>query len=223
MSLYTWRNTLIHIIDFEGTPDCVLEYGVVSFLNGVIQQVYTQECKPPYAPNPYVLRQIGSLDPDNESKKLFSENWSLFSDLRRSGVFCAHHACVEDSFLSASWPFTSQCMDFKNKTMVNTWGPWLDTHGLARNFFPSLSNYKLEGIVRHFGLMSILEECVNKYTPRHRNKWHNALYDALGCAVVLDYIINTQRLQDMDIKYLINWSMLRKEEQVDYSQFDFDF
>jgi DNA polymerase III epsilon subunit-like protein len=185
--MHNWHNTPIHFIDFEGSiAEGVLEYGVVTILNGSIQGVYTGLCKPKRS---LLSSKFHGLEGSMlEDKASFAEYWELFSALRKSGIFASHNACVEDLFLRSFWPFHSQSSDFSG-SLTPSWGPWLDTYALSRSYL-KLKNYQLAYIIKELKLEKVLEDCVCHYCPPQRRNWHNALHDALAGAILLMYLVN---------------------------------
>ncbi len=67
-------------------------------------------------------------------------------------------------------------------------GPWVDTLKLARVLRPGLSNYSLGALITTFGL----EEEVNHFCTGL--KWHDALYDAVACLLLLRTLIKSADL-----------------------------
>jgi DNA polymerase III epsilon subunit-like protein len=62
-------------------------------------------------------------------------------------------------------------------------GPWIDTLKLARLAHPDLSSHKLEDLLKHFGLMDQVDRMAPGLAP------HDALYDAVACAVLLETLL----------------------------------
>lgn len=186
--MHTWENTPIHFIDFEGTlAEGILEYGVVSILNGTIQAVYTGLCRPLQDKALGSSHLHGLEGPMLEAQPPFDEYWELFSSLRKSGILAAHNASVEDQFLRSVWPFHSQSPDFQGSS-TPTWGPWVDTYALSRHYL-KLKSYRLASTVKHLQLEGLLQDCVLQHCPPTRRHWHSALHDALAGAILLLYLV----------------------------------
>ncbi|PWU10134.1 MAG: DNA polymerase III subunit epsilon [Verrucomicrobia bacterium] len=64
-------------------------------------------------------------------------------------------------------------------------GPWIDTLQLARKLQPSLNDYSLGSLIAAFRLEEEIDQfCKNLH-------WHDALYDAVACLVLLQTLIKT--------------------------------
>ncbi len=60
---------------------------------------------------------------------------------------------------------------------------WVDTLKLARRIYPSLSSYALDDLIPLLGLQERLTALVPNRAP------HDAYYDALACALLLEHIL----------------------------------
>jgi len=76
-------------------------------------------------------------------------------------------------------------------------GPWVDTLQLARKFGKGLVDYSLESVVSGFGLEDELRELCPDYD------WHDALFDAIGCLVILRYFIREADLEKRPLELLL--------------------
>jgi DNA polymerase-3 subunit epsilon len=183
----------VHALDFEGGARTgVVEYGVATFLNGEITSTRTRLCAAT-APIPRVDTQCHGLrDADVAGAAPFSDEWELFSNLRRAGLFCAHHAPTELFLLKTVWPYPGAMPDHARPgEALNDWGPWVDTHRLALAWHPGLPDYKLEELIRHFGLQEELHALARQHCPPGRARYHCALFDALASAVLLRHFLAT--------------------------------
>lgn len=185
----------ISIIDFEGSPRSgVLEYGVVILKHGKIEKCYSRLCaaKGRIGRDEWAVHKISSSD--LKTALPFSEEWELFADLRQSGPFCAHNACVENSFLRAQWPYPRTSPDFTSNSEppyleVADWGPWLDTLPMYKKCYPSLESYKLERLIDVFDLSDPLAQLGRRHCPDGRNRYHCALFDALASTLLLQHVL----------------------------------
>jgi DNA polymerase III epsilon subunit-like protein len=84
---------------------------------------------------------------------------------------CAHNAPTERKFLQQAFPLLPL-------------GPWIDTLKLVRTAYPSLSSHKLEDLVETLSLRSGLDELLPGLGP------HDALYDAVACAFLLEHLLS---------------------------------
>lgn len=195
---------MIHFIDFEGSKASgVVEYGIVTLKNKEICSALTRLCAPthPIPPIEYgihgIKAQIAGGFPE------FSEDFAVFKNLRKVGTFAAHNAASENSLIKEAWPYVGKVPVFFGPThSAIDWGPWMDTLFIYQNLFPSLKNYKLMGLIRHFELKEQLTELTRHYCPKDRQKPHCALYDALGSALLFQKILHTANCKHLLPKHL---------------------
>ncbi len=82
----------------------------------------------------------------------------------------AHNASTEKGFLRAMAP-------------MHRCGPWIDTLKLARRAWPGCGSYALEDLVATLGLAPRIEAlCPGRAA-------HDALYDAVACAALLERLL----------------------------------
>jgi DNA polymerase III epsilon subunit-like protein len=89
---------------------------------------------------------------------------------RLAGPVVAHNVGTERSLLQASAP-------------LHVPGPWIDTLALARRAWPAAPSHALEDLVPALGLRPRLEALLPGREP------HDALYDALACALLLLHVL----------------------------------
>ena len=82
----------------------------------------------------------------------------------------AHNVATEKKFLRQIAP-------------MHRFGPWIDTLALARQAWPEAPSHKLEDLIA--GLK--LEARVRELCPH--GEAHDALYDAVACAVLLEHLL----------------------------------
>lgn len=75
--------------------------------------------------------------------------------------------------------------------------PWVDTLQLARQYGEGLSDYSLESVVSGFGLEKELRSLCPDYD------WHDALFDAIGCLVILRYFIREAGLEERALELIL--------------------
>ena len=75
-------------------------------------------------------------------------------------------------------------------------GPWLDTLTLLRRAFPDLPNHRLGDAVMALGLA----DEVDALCPGLR--WHDALYDAVACAVAVRHVVRGAGLEGVPLRQL---------------------
>lgn len=206
-----WASIPIHIIDFEGTKGSgILEYGVVTLHQNRITQTYTRLCHGTGAILPQDSRLHGILMDNTQNTCPFSDEWPLFSSLRNTGVFAAHHAQTENMLLKNIWPYPRKSPDFLEPGKSSTsWGPWIDSCALFKAIYPQLESYSLIHLINIFKLTEKLAQLTQKYCQPPRNKPHCALYDALASTILLQYLTSLQQFD----KASINWLMINSASQ----------
>ncbi len=175
------RETTLTVLDFETTGSVPgfdtepWQVGAVRLVKGRVDPQQTFEslirvdANRPfnlYAPGAHhKLRDEIAAAPDvsNVWKKL--EPWVTGCPLG------AHSASVEKKFLRRMAP-------------MHRFGPWVDTLALARKAWPDAPSHKLGELIAGLGL----EPRVRELCPGREA--HDALYDALACAVLLEHILS---------------------------------
>ena len=153
----------IYVIDFEGNKkNGICELGVVKLERWQISEVKEE------------------VDINN-----FDKNLEYFLSIRRDGIFCAHSAQTEDSLLRHYWASPGNVPSFTDNIKTTSWGPWIDTKTIYKKLFKNLSSYELSSLISSFNMNSTLLNLSKEYCNSERSKFHNALYDALSCAVLL--------------------------------------
>lgn len=72
-------------------------------------------------------------------------------------------------------------------------GPWVDTLKLARILHPGLSDYSLGSLISTFKL----EKEIHQFCAGL--KWHDALYDAVACLILLQVLVKNTNLHLVSI------------------------
>lgn len=73
---------------------------------------------------------------------------------------------------------------FRREVPLEAFGPWVDTLKLARAAWPLFPSHSLEALLEGFKLTERVLQALPGRAP------HDALYDALGSAVLLDYLLS---------------------------------
>jgi len=76
-------------------------------------------------------------------------------------------------------------------------GPWVDTLALSRKWCKGLSSHRLEEVHSRLGLET---EC-RKLCPHYN--WHDALFDAVACLIVLRHLIREGKLEDLPLGQIV--------------------
>lgn len=196
--------TPIHVIDFEGCRTSgIVEFGVVTMVGDHVQSTRTAVCAPIGVISELDRRQHGIGEAVARSHAAFDRYWSFFTELRQTGLLCAHNQAVEDGLLRSVWPYPVASPDYvTNGPAVADWGPWLDTLHIYRAIYPQLEQYKLSFLVDSFGLADELGSLAAKYCPEGRQKYHCALYDALASALLLGRLYGVTELEGLTLHWL---------------------
>lgn len=204
----SWTEATLHIIDFEGSKASgILEYGLVTFRGGEIVETRTRLCRPTGRVSEEDSRTHGICVEEAEREAPFAEEWDLFLSRRRTGLFGAHFASVENSLIRSVWPFPGAVPDFSGVTPGQAgWGPWVDTGRLLPNLYAGLSGAGLEALVEAFGRRQRLEALAGVYCPAERRRYHCALYDALASAVLLMAVAEEPAYRRQSLRWLLEMS-----------------
>ncbi|MGB0413455.1 MAG: exonuclease domain-containing protein [Coraliomargarita sp.] len=215
--------TPIHVIDFEGSRQSgIVEYGVVTLHGAMIDATYTGLCKPTGTITDRDRAQHHLDEGDLKGQGSFEEQWPLFSELRETGVLCAHNVSVEDGFLRQVWPYPKTSPDFFGISGPEpSWGPWLDTLYIYRRVYPQLESHKLEDLVELFGLRKELKARAKLYCPEGRRRYHSALYDALASALLLSRLYDEPELKRMTMHWLLIQSQASEAARESVGQQEF--
>lgn len=205
-----WTEQPIHFIDFEGSlASGVLEYGVVTLLAGEVAGAVTRLCAP-----------TGRVDrADSEVHGLragalrgcapFSGDWDLFAGLRERGPLAAHYAGAENSLIRSAWPYPRSSPDFARPGgRAAEWGPWIDTARIYAQLYPDLESGRLEWLVGACGLQGELDRLAKAHCPQGRIRYHAALYDALGGALLLGSLARHPQVASLTVMQLLALSTL---------------
>jgi len=188
------NHNVITVIDFETTgsvgnfPVEAWQIGMVRMIDGEIetadmfQSLLRIGDRPfnPYAPGRHnelreELRQAPTLH------TILAQTKSWFRDT----VLCAHNIGTEKKCLQQAAP-------------LHHFGPWIDTLKLARIAWPEAPSHKLEDLSRESEIYSESKNLLPKKTS------HDALFDALSCALLLKKIWNLPGWEKATMEALIH-------------------
>jgi DNA polymerase III epsilon subunit-like protein len=167
------------VIDFETTGSVAgyriepWQVGVVSVEQGVVRGETQYESLFRVGDRPFNVRAPGRHALLRDQLALAPTPSEVFPELvqRLSTVpVVAHNIGTERNQLRAMAP-------------LHTFGPWIDTLKLTRNAYPALESKSLEDVVDALGLRIR----VNEICPGREA--HDALYDAVACAVLLEHFL----------------------------------
>jgi DNA polymerase III epsilon subunit-like protein len=182
----------IFAVDFEGTTrDGVWEFGFVQIEQSAVVNPLTEICAVHQGASFFLEKSRRSTRPTGDAKP-FQGYFPLFKSLRKRGIFAAHRAQVELSLLRNAWPSPGFVPNFFEGTIPShglTWGPCIDTFVLCRRYFPQFKTHTLRDAVESFALGDELRALARKMCPPGRCAFHCALFDAIGCALVLRHLL----------------------------------
>jgi len=124
-------------------------------------------------PNGRLTRAATSVhritDGDVENAPLLSSLWPEIKSRLFGSVVVAHGAGTEKRFLRA-FP-------------MHGFGPWIDTLALARALMPDLPDHSLSAVIASCQIESLLRSACPDLD------WHDALFDAVACLILLRHCI----------------------------------
>jgi DNA polymerase III epsilon subunit-like protein len=207
----SWKDQLIHFVDFEGsTVSGILEYGVVSLRDGAIVEARGRICAATGRVRPEDVAVHGLDAPATAGAPPFSADFELFAALREAGPFAAHFANAENTMLKAVWPYGRAAPDHARGAGATTadWGPWIDTGRLYPQARGAASPARLAELVAAEGLQARLDALAAAHCPEGRRRYHAALYDALAGALLLLRLAETPGWGDKSLRWLLEHSTL---------------
>jgi len=215
-----WKDTPIHFIDFEGGRRCgVLEFGVVTLHGGGIAAARTRLCAATGRIPREDIAVHGLTEATLAGEAPFSAEWEYFAGLRERGPLAAHFAGVENGLLKSVWPYPRVAPDFAQPGRAGgEWGPWIDTGRLYPQFFPQLGGGRLEQLVTACGLQAELDAQADRHCPPGRRRYHAALYDALGGALLLLDLLRRPEFAAATVPWLLQMSTLDGGRRGDLQQ-----
>lgn len=215
-----WTSQTIHFIDFEGGLGCgVLEFGIVTVRGGRIEAAQGRPCAPLGQIPAEDVAVHGLAPADLAGFRPFAEEWELFAGLRAEAPFAAHFAGTENSLIKRAWPTPRPSADFvASGGRTLEWGPWIDTARLYAEFYPHFASSGLESLVRAMGLQAALDRFAAAHCPDGRRRYHAALYDALGGALLLCALANEPRCRELSVRQLLVFSTRDPAKRVSMTQ-----
>lgn len=202
----------VHVLDFEGSfQSGVLEAGIACYNDGMITDCFSQQ----YHPKGTIGAQEESIHRLNEnalsSYPLFSDQFEIFQSFRRRGIWAAHHASTEASFLKRAWAYPGKTsINIDNQLFESTdWGPWIDTHVIYQKLYPRLPSYQLMDLIAFFKLQDELYQIAKSTCPHDRQHPHAALFDAIATALLLKRLIIDFGQTAQNVKWLLEHSLTK--------------
>jgi len=173
------RDCAITVLDFESTgvvtpyPDEPWQLGMVSVAHGRIVSASCYTSLLHVGDRPFSRHAPGrhvSLRAQLAGAPRLPDLWPALRPRLTATPLAAHNTATEKRFLRAAFP-------------MHPLGPWIDTLKLSRMAFPTLHAHTLTDVLASLNLESRVREVLAEGEP------HDALYDAVGCAAVLEAIL----------------------------------
>ena len=174
------REANIVVIDFETTGRVgrlasePWQIGMVSLVGGrlaadVMFDSFLRIGDRPF--NPYAPGRHAQIRAQLRSAPTLPELWPQLSHWVQGRPLGAHNVATERKILREAFP-------------LHVMGPWIDTLKLVRIAYPGLANHKLGDIIQDLDMA----KQVGCLCPGR--SLHDALYDAVACAVLLEHLLS---------------------------------
>jgi len=179
----------ITVIDFEATgsvegyPSEPWQVGIVVFRQGhpEIRESFSSLLQIGNRPfNPYAPGRHEELREEMQLAPSLPDLWPELKPMLHGRPLAAHNMGTEKKFLRQAFP-------------LHPIGPWIDTLKLARLAYPDLSSHKLEDLLKSLDLTERVERMAPGLAP------HDALYDAIACAVLLESLLTLPGWSEVSI------------------------
>jgi len=184
----------VTVLDFESTgavsgyPDEPWQLGLVRLAAGRVEPDSAYESLLRVGARPFNRHAPGrhaELRDRMREAPALPALWPRLAPLLGGGtVLAAHNAATEKKFLRAAFP-------------LQAFGPWLDTLKLARIAWPGLPSYTLEALLDRLGLTARTAALAPGRGP------HDALYDTVGSALLLETILHLPGWEQAGLRHLI--------------------
>jgi DNA polymerase-3 subunit epsilon len=194
------RELVMTAIDFEGTgsvkgyADEPWQVGLIQIRSGAVSVSHQYEHLLYVGDRPfnrYAPGRHAEVRSDLRQSPRLPDLWQELRPFLVGIPLVAHNAATEKRYLSNAFPLHAPKI-------------WIDTLKLARLAYPSLSSYKLEDVLQAFSLQSQVDAIVSGRQP------HDALYDAVGCAVFLSHLLQQPGWHDATLEDVIALQQPRK-------------
>lgn len=194
---YELQSTSFVAIDFETTGGVAgylsvpWQIGVVSVRNGRVDlaESFNSYLRVPREQpfNPYTPGRWGQLRDVLDESPTIQELWPTLRQYLQGRPLVAHNVPTERGVLAREFPFQE-------------FGPWIDTLALARRAYPAQRDFKLENLIPNLGMQPLLESRCPGLAA------HDALYDAVACATLLESLLNAPGWNSLALEQLVQLS-----------------
>ncbi|MCU0856990.1 MAG: 3'-5' exonuclease [Pontiellaceae bacterium] len=174
------RETTLTVLDFETTGSVPgfdaepWQVGAVRLVNGrvdpsvVFNSLVRVDINRPF--NVYAPGKHHRLREEIAAAGEVSKVWKQLEGWVTGCPLAAHNTATEKKFLRQMAP-------------MHQFGPWVDTLALTRRAWPKAPGHKLEDLIAGLKLGIRVRECCPD------GEAHDALYDAVACAVLLEHLL----------------------------------
>lgn len=183
------RETTLAVLDFETTGSVPgfdtepWQIGAVMMQNGRVSTQTFESLIRVDANRPFNAYAPGDHHKRRDEIAAASDIPAVWKELEgwvTDRPLVAHNTAVEKKFLRRMAP-------------MHRFGPWIDTLKLVRKAWPGAPSHKLEDLITGLKLTDRVRECCPTGSP------HDALYDAVACAVLLEYLLMQPGWGNMEI------------------------
>ncbi len=187
------RHDTFTVLDFETTgivqdyPSEPWQIGLIQVKKGrlMVRKKYNKLLYVGDRPfNLYAPGRHQELLPRIRRSKTLLEHWPKLQEYLHNQTLVAHNAATERKVLRTAFP-------------MHSFGPWVDTLTLTRIAYPTLPSHKLEDLVYYLNL----QERINEFCPDLEA--HDAYYDAVACAAVLEKLLKIESWKKVTTAALI--------------------
>jgi len=189
------RDAVITVLDFEttgavrGWPVEPWQVGMVRVRNGqVVVTDFREELLHVAEDRPFNPRAPGRharLRPALAQASDLPTLWPELAPWLQCVPLAAHNIGTERGVLERAAP-------------LHRLGPWIDTLRLTRKAYPQLASAALEHVVVALQLQPRLDLLITDRTP------HDALYDAVACALLLEHFLSLPGWECVTVQALVD-------------------
>jgi len=186
------REAEITVIDFEttGVVDAFSsepwQIGMVRLVAGKVDEARRFESLLKVGNRPFNPKAPGNhhkLRNEIAGAPTMGELWPELQGWWIGGPLAAHNIAVEKNIVCAAAP-------------MHRPGPWVDTLKLARVAYPQLDSHALGDLLERLNLMGQVRDSCPDREP------HDALFDALGCAFLLQHLLGLEGWEGVTVAQL---------------------
>ena len=186
-------NASFTVLDFEttgavpGWPVEPWQLGIACVRNGRIVTEKSRDLllhvDPDRPFNPRAPGRHARLRPELARAESLATHWPELAPLVTGVPLVAHNIGTERAILKHAAP-------------LHRFGPWIDTLRLTRRSYPGLASAALEDVVSALGLLDRLAGLSPGRAP------HDAGYDALACALLLEHFLSLPGWEHVTVQAL---------------------